>query len=396
MGRFLPYAPEQAYLVPPSVKEELGEDHLCFFIHEAVEHLDLSSFEQVYAEEGGALYHPSLMLKVWLYAYALGITSARRLEQRIREDLGLRYLAGGAKPDNWALSAFRRRHACGLNDVFTQVLEMAGRMKLTRLGQVAVDSSRIQAAASRNRLETEEQLRQERSKLRRSIRKWQKQCDEEDPNEGAGSRAVVDKLKQRMAEMPRRLEKLRKSGLKKMSQTDPDARFLRERGGFVMGYTGEIAVNQKHLIVAQRVTQNTTDNDSLIPMIEEAERQTGQRTEQALADAGFFSLDNIDQLEQRGVDVYLPDSNLARELNTGQRCKRLRLTPTQRRMRQKLRSPAGRAVYGKRKGLVEPVLGTLKEQRGMRRFRLRGLAKVSIEFTLATIAYNLTRLFALR
>jgi transposase len=396
MGRFLPYAPEQAYLVPPSVKEELGKDHLCFFIHEAVEHLELSSFEQVYAEEGGALYHPSLMLKVWLYAYALGITSARRLEQRIREDLGLRYLAGGAKPDNWALSAFRRRHARGLNDVFTQVLEMAGRMKLTRLGQVAVDSSRIQAMASRNRLETEERLRQERSKLRRAIRKWQKQCDEEDPNEGAGSQAVVEKLKQRMAEMPRRLEKLRKSGLKKMSQTDPDARFLRERGGFVMGYTGEIAVNQKHLIVAQRVTQNTTDNDSLIPMIEEAERQTGNRTEQALADAGFFSLDNIDQLEQRGVDVYLPDSNLARELNTGQRCKRLQLTPTQRRMRQKLRSSAGRAVYGKRKGLVEPVLGTLKEQRGMKRFRLRGLAKVSIEFTLAAISYNLTRLFALR
>lgn len=396
MGRFLPYAPEQAYLVPPSVKEELGKDHLCFFIHEVVEHVDLSSFEQVYGEEGGALYHPSLMLKVWLYAYALGITSARRLEQRIREDLGLRYLAGGAKPDNWALSAFRRRHARGLNDVFTQVLEMAGGMKLTRLGQVAVDSSRVQAAASRNRLETEERLRQERSKLRRGIRKWQKQCDEEDPNEGAGSQAVVEKLKEQLAEMPRRLEKLRKSGLKRMSQTDPDARFLRERGGFVMGYTGEIAVNQKHLIVAQRVTQNTTDNDSLITMIEEAERQTGTVTEQALADSGFFSLDNIDRLEQRGVDVYLPDSNLARELNTGQRCKRLRLTSTQRRMRQKLRSPAGRAVYAKRKGLVEPVLGTLKEQRGMKRFRLRGLAKVSIEFTLATTAYNLTRLLALK
>lgn len=395
MGRFLPYAPEQAYLVPPSVQEELGKDHLCFFIHEAVEHVDLSSFEQVYGEEGGALYHPSLMLKVWLYGYALGITSARRLEQRIREDLGLRYLAGGAKPDNWALSAFRRRHGRGLNDVFTQVLEMAGRMKLTRLGQVAVDSSRIQAAASRNRLESEQRLRQERSKLRRGIRKWQKQCDEEDPNEGAGSQAVVEKLKERLGELPRRLEKLRKSGLKRISQTDPDARFLRERGGFVMGYTGEIAVNQKHLIVAQRVTQNATDNDSLIPMIEEAERQTGAATEQALADSGFFSLENIDRLEQRGVDVYLPDSNLARELNTGQRCKRLRLTPTQRRMRHKLRSPAGRAVYGKRKGLVEPVLGTLKEQRGMKRFRLRGLAKVSIEFTLATIAYNLTRLFAI-
>lgn len=396
MGRFLSYAPEQAYLVPPSVREELGSDHLCFFIHEAVEHLDLSSFEQVYGEEGGALYHPSLMLKVWLYAYALGITSARRLEQRIREDLGLRYLAGGAKPDNWALSAFRRRHARGLNEVFTQVLEMAGRMQLSRLGQVAVDSSRIQAAASRNRLESEERLRQERSRLRRAIRKWQKQCDQEDPHEGAGSQAIVEKLKERMAEMPRRLEKLHKSGLKKISRTDPDARFLRERGGFVMGYTGEIAVNQDHLIVGQRVTQNITDNGSLLPMVKEAERQTGNRAEQILADAGFFSLDNIHQLEQGGVDVYLPDSNLARELNIGQRCKRLRLTSMQRRMRQKLRSPAGRAVYGRRKGLVEPVLGTLKEQRGMKRFRLRGLAKVSLEFTLATIAYNLTRLYARR
>jgi transposase len=396
MGRFLPYAPEQGYLVPPSVKEELGKDHLCFFIHEAVEHLDLSSFEQEYGEEGGALYHPSLMLKVWLYGYALGITSGRRLEQRIREDLGLRFLAGGAKPDNWALSAFRRRHARGLNDVFTQVLEMARGMKLGRLGQVAIDSTRIQAAASRNRLETEERLRQERSKLRRSIRKWQKLCDEEDPNEGAGSQAAVEKLQERLTEMPRRLEKLRKSGLKKLSQTDPEARFMRERGGFVMGYTGEIGVNEDHLIVAQRVTQNVTDNDSLIPMVNEAERQTHALPEQLVADAGFFSLDNLEQLERRGIDVYLPDSNLARELNTGQRCRRLRLTPTQRRMRQKLRSPAGKAVYGRRKGLVEPVLGTLKEQRGMKRFRLRGLSKVSIEFTLATISYNLTRLYALR
>src|SRR5713101_3289280 len=198
MGRFLPYQPDQAYLVPPSVKDELGEDHLCFFLHEAVEHMDLKSFEQVYGEEGGALYCPALMLKVWLYAYALGITSARRLEQRIREDLGLRYLAGGARPDNWALSAFRRRHARGLNDVFTQVLEMARQMKLGRLGQVAIDSTRIQAAASRNR-------------LGRSIRKWQKLCDEEDPNEGAGPRLHLERLQEQLQAMPRRLEKLRKS-----------------------------------------------------------------------------------------------------------------------------------------------------------------------------------------
>ncbi len=380
MGRFLPYEPDQAYLVPPSVKDELGEDHLCFFIHRAVEHMDLKSFEQVYSEEGGVLYCPALMLKVWLYGYALGITSARRLEQRIREDLGLRYLAGGARPDN----------------VFTQVLEMARQMKLGRLGQVAIDSTRIHAAASRHRLESEERLRQERSRLRRSIRKWQKLCDEDDPNEGAGTRVHLEKLQEQLQALPRRLEKLRKSGMKKMSRTDADARFLRERSGFALGYTAEAAVNEDHLIVGQRVTQNAADNHSLIAMVEEAEQQSGTRAEKILADAGFFSLQNIAELEARGLDVYLPDSNLARELNTGQRCPRIRLSPTQRRMRQKLRGPTGQAVYRRRKALVEPVWGTLKEQRGMRRFRLRGLKKVSIEFTLAAISFNLTRLLASR
>jgi len=396
MGRFLPYEPDQAYLVPPSVKDELGEDHLCFFIHRAVEHMDLRSFEQEYSVEGGELYHPALMLKVWLYAYAVGMTSAHRLEQRIREDLGLRYLAGGARPDNWALSAFRRRHARGLNDVFTQVLEMARGMKLGRLGQVAIDATRIQAAASRNRLDTEERLRKERARIRRMIRKWQKLCDEDDPNEGAGTRLHLEKLQEQLQALPRRLEKLRKSGMKKVSRTDEDARFLRERAGFVLGYTAEAAVNEDHLIVGQRVTQNAADNHSLIPLLEEAERQSGRKAEKILADAGFFSLENIEELEARGLEVYVPDSNLARELNTGQRCPRMRLGKTQRRMRQKLRGPTGQAVYRRRKALVEPVWGTLKEQRGMRRFRLRGLQKVKIEFTLAAISFNLTRLLAHR
>src|SRR5260370_42686861 len=114
MGRFLPYQPDQAYLVPPSVKDELGEDHLCFFIHGAVEHMDLKSFEQAYGGEGGALYCPALMMKVWLYGYALGITSARRVEQRIREGLGLRYLAGGARPGEWGLGAVGGRHGAGV------------------------------------------------------------------------------------------------------------------------------------------------------------------------------------------------------------------------------------------------------------------------------------------
>ena len=101
MANFLEYNPEQAYLLPPTVREVLGEGHLCFFVHSAVERLDLQEFEAGYSDEGHPAHHPALLLKVWLYAYALGITSSRRLEQRIREDLAFRYLAGGGAAGFW-------------------------------------------------------------------------------------------------------------------------------------------------------------------------------------------------------------------------------------------------------------------------------------------------------
>ena len=398
MSRFLAYAPEQAYLLPPTVQEELGADHLCFFLRRVVAHLDLSGFEQAYSAEGGELYHPAMLLSVWLYAYAVGMTSARRLEQRVVEDLALRYLAGGAKPDNWALSAFRRRHARALNDAFTQVLEMARRLGMGKLGRVAIDSARIRAQASRERVDTEQKLRHERARLRRQVRRWQKACDG-DEGEGGGMAVAIAEAEKELAELPRRLEQLRKSGLPKLSRTEEDARFLRQRGGrYELGYTGELAVSDDHLIVAQRVTQNATDNDSLQPMVEQVEQRCGESPGAALADSGFFSGENVRALEKRGIEVYVPDPALAHELNTGERvqaagCVRIRDRQL-RGLRQKLRSPAGRATYARRKAVVEPVFGVLKQQRGMRQFRMRGLAKVAIEFTLATLAYNLTRLYA--
>lgn len=126
MGKFRAYEPDQAWLLPPSVGEVLGSGHLSFFVHEIVERLDLRAIENSYGDEGQPGYHPRLLLKLWLYAYCLGITSSRRLEQRTREDLGFRYLAGGSTPDYWTLNAFRRRHSKALNDVFTQVLCPAG------------------------------------------------------------------------------------------------------------------------------------------------------------------------------------------------------------------------------------------------------------------------------
>ena len=146
--------------------------------------------------------------------------------------------------------------------------------------------------------------------------------------------------------------------------------------------------------MAQRGTLNGCDVPVLVPLIEEVEERTPQK---ALADAGFYSNQNVRALPQGGIEVYLPDPNLARELNTGKRActigrHRVR-SPELKAMRKKLRSAAGRRVYNRRKALVEPVFGVLKQQRGMRQFRTRGQIKVAAEFVLATIGYNLTGLF---
>lgn len=319
------------------------------------------------------MYAPELMLGVWLYAYALGVTSARQVERRMVEDLAFRYLAGGERVDNWALSAFRRRHGRALNDAFMQVLEWAQSMGMVKLGRVAIDSTRIQASASRDRVDTEQALRDTRARLRRQVRSWQKAADRDDAEPG-GLEVAIGELNKALAELPRRLERL-----KKLSRTDEDARFLRQRHGFALGYTGEIAVSDDHLIVAQRVTQNATDNGSLLPMIDEVNERCGTGPGAVLADSGFFSVANLEQMEQQNIDGYVPDSYLACELNLGTRCRHKARAAAHRRMRVKLRSPAGQAAYARRKAVVEPVFGVLKQQRGMRQFRTRGLEKVNGE-----------------
>lgn len=396
--KFLAYNPDQIELLPPSVREVLGKDHLCFFVRRVVECLDLSAMEQAYSEEGQPGYHPALLVSVWLYAYALGITSSRRLEQRIREDLAFRYLAGGAQPDFWTLNEFRRRHPKALNDLFTQVVELARAAGLGRLGHVAIDSTRIAANAAPDRTDTEEKLRAERARIRRRIRRWQQACNADDPDEQAGLELRLEEqqaLEQRLREIPGRLQELHKSQVKRRSTTDPDSRFLHQRGKFVLGYTATLATSEDHLIVEQRVGQNSNDYESLVPVVKAVAERCGERPRQVSADSGFFTLANVHALEAQGVDVYVPDAVLAKELNTGRRVKGAAPVRDRahRRMRRKLRDPVGRALYQRRKATVEPVIGVLKEQRGMRRFRLRGLAKVGIELALASTAYNLTRLW---
>lgn len=397
--KFQTYSPDQGYLLPPDVREVLGEEHLCFFLRQVVERLDLGAFEGDYEEEGRPAYHPALMVGVWLYAYALGVTSSRRVEQRVREDLAFRYLAGGAQPDYWTLNEFRRRHPKALNDLFTQVVELAREGGLGRLGHVAIDSTRVKANASPNRTDSVEKLRAERLRVRRQIRRWQQACAAEDPNErpgvelGAGER---QRLEEKLAAIPGRLKQLKKSGLKRRSLTDPQSRFLKERRGYVLGYTVTMAASEDHLIVEQRVSQKATDNGLLAPVVEAVKGRCGESPGRVSADSGFFVLEDLKVLAQQKIDAYVPDSNLARVLNRGGRLRCRATDPVHRQMRRKLRGRVGRAIYGRRKALIEPVFGVLKEQRGLRQFRRRGLEKAAVEVAMAATAYNLTRLWSAR
>jgi transposase len=396
VSRYITYNPEQVWLLPPSVREELGEQHLSVFIHEMVERLDLKAFER--GAEGRPSYPPQMMLKIWLYAYIGGVTSSRRIEQRVREDLGFRFLAGDRKPDHWTLNQFRRQHPKALNDVFTQVVEAAGKLGMGKLGKVAIDSTRVQASASPDRSDSAAKLRLERTRIRQRIRRWQKQCDAEDPETSGSAAQAPPQWQERLGQIPRQLEQLRKSGQKRSSRTDPESRYLRQRGGFCLGYTAEVAVTDDHLIVAQRVHQATDDHASLEAMAEAVERECRQKPEAVLADCGYYSMDQIRAVQARGIQVYVPDRLMATELAGGEPAppmnqRQQRRTPGLKQLREAMRRPDSRSCYARRKALVEPVFGVLKQQRGMRQFRRRGLTAVAAEWALATTAYNLSRLF---
>jgi transposase len=397
--KFLPYEPDQAWLLPPSVQDVLGKDHLCFFVHQVVEKLDLSSFAEAYSEEGQRPYAPALMLKVWLYAYCLQVTGSRRLEQRVREDLAFRYLAGGQTPDHWTLNDFRTRHRRAINDLFLQVLEVARGLGMGRLGHVAVDSTRVHANASRRRTETVQELRKRLAARRRMIRRWQQQCAAAEHDEEPGTTvnpSYEQKLEQQLAETQEKLQKAEKMGVQQLSRTDEDSRFLHQGSGFVLGYTLDLAVSEDHLILAQRTTQAVSDSESLLPMVDKVQQTCGEWPAQASADRAFFSVENLIGLEARGIEGFVPDAHLSGELQEHRPpLKSPGETPEHCRMRQRLRSPAGKIRYRRRQALVEPVFGVLKEQRGMRRVRLRGLNKVRGEIALACTAFNLTRMWRL-
>lgn len=151
MKRFVQVDRETAYLLPPSVDEWLPINHLARFVVDVIDQLDLSRLTGAYAGRGSAAHHPSVLLGLLVYGYATGVFSSRKIERATYDSVAFRYIAANTHPDHDTLAKFRKRFLAELEDLFVQVLSLAQAMKLVRLGQIALDGSKVQANASKHK-----------------------------------------------------------------------------------------------------------------------------------------------------------------------------------------------------------------------------------------------------
>jgi len=457
MGQnFLPDTVNQTLLFPPSLHDWLPDGHLARFVVDVVSALDLDAIYASYREKDGRgqpAYAPEMMVRLLLYGYATGVYSSRKIETRTYEDVAFRYLAGDRHPDHATLAEFRKRHLMALAGLFRQALLLCAKAGLVKLGHVAIDGTKIKASASKHKAMSYKHMTETEARLEQEIKALLHQAEETDAAEDAqyGKNRRGDELPDELQRRASRLQKIReakaaledearekaeheraeadkklaareeeakRTGKKKRSRrsepadpdkakpadkaqrnfTDPDSRIMPDggnKGSFVQAYNAQIAVDSaSQVIVAADLTQSSTDSKQLLPMLAQVEKNLAQKPEKASADAGYFSEANVTDAAVTGIDLYIatgrdkhgdPAEIITGDVPAG-------ATPRER-MRYKLRTEAGRAVYKMRKAIVEPVFGQIKERRGFRRFSLRGKQNVGSEWRLVCAVSNLLKLF---
>jgi transposase len=417
---FRKYDPKQTLILPPNLDEWLPKDHLARIVAQVVdEHLDLKPLLENYHNQAGGFpaFDPHLQLKVLLYGYCVGVVSSRRMEKATYEDLATRWLATDQHPHFTTLARFRRQNLPLMDDLFHQVLELCRDAGLVKLGRVALDGTKMKASASKHKSKSYQRIRKEETDLRRVahdlLREAERVDEEEDKLYGADKNPLLHPLPPDWKERLKKLKEARKAIEERERKkgkpapeaktqhnfTDPDSRIMQEsgnKGGYIQGYNAQIAVDAKsQVIVMAAVTQENPDNQHLLPMLEELERELGQLPRKLLIDAGYFSEAQIRGAEAKGVEVYCPPEPW--RVAESAPCPRGRPPLNERftgLMRRKLRSVRGRAEYRWRKVSVEPTFGQIKQGRGLRQFLLRGRQKVGPEWKLMCLTHNIRKLHA--
>jgi hypothetical protein len=360
-----------------------------------------------------------MMLKVLLYGYATGVRSSRKLEERLKRDVDFMFLAGQARPDHKTISEFRRRHLEAFETLFLDVLELCQRAGLVKLGRVALDGTKLKANASKHKAMSYARMDEREAALRAEVRRILEEAEATDRAEDElyGEDARGDELPPELRTREGRLRAIReaKAALEAEAKqksgdpdavpepkaqrnfTDPDSRIMRSKpDGWVQAYNAQAVVDEAHgVIVATELTAEATDTGSLPALIDGIEANTGRRPRRLLADAGYQSDTNLEHLEDKGIDAYVA---VRRDKHSASpppapRGRIPEALSRRGRMERKLRTKKGRAHYARRKAIVEPVFGQIKEALGFRRFSLRGKEEVTAEWYLVCAVHDLGKLF---
>jgi transposase len=446
MGKtFRSYDMNQQMLLPPDLRQWLRPDHLALYVSDVVELLDLSGITKVYDEgelRGRPPYHPALMVKLLIYGYCVGKMSSRKLEAATYDDVAFRVLSCNQQPDHDSIAGFRKRHLAELGRLFVQVLQLCERAGLVKLGHVAIDGTKIKANASKyqslsyarmKEAETElaaevarllgeaqrideeedqlyglgkrgdelpEELRFRETRLAR-IRVLKEELEEEAKAAAAQKQAEKEKPAAERSRKWRRKWEVSEAGeilplpKSKRNLTDPDSRLMKDSATktFHQAYNVQVGVDaQAQIIVATKVVQTGADQEQLIPVLREVEKNLGRMPECVSADAGYYSQAALTHEAARAVDLHVPPNQLKR-VNLNCELPLPEDATFQERMWHKLGSKAGREVFSKRKVIVEPVFAQVKHIRGFRQFLLRGLEQVEAEWLLVCMTHNLLKMF---
>jgi transposase len=441
---FRPYDPDERWLLPPSPHEWLPEDHLAYCVSDVVGELDLKAILATYGgvTRGTAPYHPQLLIKVLLYAYAMGVPASRQIARKLEEDVAFRVLAANQRPDFRTLSDFRKHHLPALADLFVQVLRLCQRAGLVKLGHIALDGTKVKANASKHKAMSYGRMVTEDARLQAEVETLLKQAEAVDARDDAtyGPDRRGDELPAELARREQRLQTIRaaKAVLEQEAQaeaalqqaahearktagprrgrppqpprsgphpkaqrnfTDPESRIMPAsdaKGSVVQGYNCQAAVDaQAQIIVAAAVTDETNDKQQAQPMVTQVLAQTGQVPRTVSMDTGYFSEANVVALTALGCTPLVPPD---RQLHSQARPAAPRGRPPASlsvadRMRRTLRTTRGRRLYARRKTIVEPVFGQIKQGRGYRQFLLRGMQQVRGEWALICTTHNVLKLW---
>ena len=465
---FKEYDQKQTYLLPPSLEDFVGPEHSARIISDVVDSIDISPVTNRYNGRGSTAYHPAMMLKVLIYAYSRGICSSRRIEGELESDTAFMYLSGMQRPDFRTICLFRSQHADSISQIFIEVVRLCASLGMVGLGHIAFDGTKLKANASVRQTREKESLEKEMRKVKEEIDKLLKRAEEVDAsedflygedNDGSGIPDEIKDREYRLKKLEEAKKQLEEERLNKVNVTDTDARLMQDSKKVIQpGYNGQIGVDAKEqVIVAADVTQEATDHYQLEPMVEQAEENLGELPEQVSADAGYSSYDNLEYVEEKEIDGYIPDNKLesldekeesekrydksnfvydeeadqyicpegrtltsytktkqdGREVTIyrGTDCSgcpvKSKCTKAQARtitrdgrealqekMREKLRSEQGKKIYQMRSYTVEPVFGNMKWNKRRLIMSMRGKRKVKGEFLLMCLAHNIGKIIS--